>query len=56
MEKIITREGLIADFKEFMSQNQSDVEKHIILIEDISPDDDWFVDDGWDEIWRKRTD
>lgn len=50
----MTREELIADFKEFMSQNRSDAEKHIIPIEDISLDDDWFADDGWDEVWRKE--
>lgn len=49
----MNREELIADFKEFLSENRSLVEEHITRTEDISLDTEWLADEGWDVIWEK---
>ena len=51
--KNMNREELIADFKEFLSENLSLVEEHITRMEDISLDTEWLADEGWDVTWEK---
>ncbi len=45
----------VQDFKEFLKKNRELVQKKAIRIEDLPPDDDWILDDEWDEIYKQEV-
>ena len=52
---IVDRTGFIEDFKKFLRDNDDLVRKHTVKIEDLPPDDDWILDNEWDEIYRQEV-
>lgn len=43
----------IADLKEFLKFNRDKLSEIFVGIEDLPPDDEWILDDGWDEIYER---
>ena len=43
----------IADLKEFLKFNRDKLSEMFVSIEDLPPDDEWILDDGWDEIYER---
>ena len=43
----------IADLKEFLKFNRDKLSEMFVGIEDLPPDDEWILDDGWDEIYER---
>ena len=50
MNKIMTTE----DFKEFLDANRDKVNEKVVNIEEIPLDDDWSLEDDWDEEYAKE--
>ena len=48
---IVDRTGLIEDFIQYLRDNDDLVRKHTVKIEDLPPDDDWVMDNDWDEVY-----
>ena len=45
----------VQDFKEFLKDNRELLNKKAVRIEDLPPDDDWILDDEWDEIYEQEV-
>jgi hypothetical protein len=50
----MTRNETIENFKLFLSENKDKFQDKIIDIEDLPSDDDWFLEDEWDEEYAKK--
>lgn len=50
----MNRTEMINDFKNFLRDNQESLNNHITKIEDMSPDDEWALDDEWDKIYLQE--
>lgn len=44
----------VQDYKGFLKENRELLQKKAIRIEDIPLDDDWILDDEWDEIYKQE--
>lgn len=51
----MNRTEMINDFKNFLRDNQESLNNHITKIEDMSPDDEWALDDEWDKIYLQEA-
>jgi len=51
MNKIET----VSDFKKFLKDNREAVLEKTIKIEDLPPDDDWVMDNEWDNIYHNEV-
>ena len=45
----------VEDYKEFLKENRELFHKNAVRIEDLPPDDDWILDDEWDEIYEQEV-
>ena len=45
----------VQDYKEFLKENRELLHKNAVRIEDLPPDDDWILDDDWDEIYEQEV-
>ncbi|MBQ9305053.1 hypothetical protein [Butyrivibrio sp.] len=45
----------VQDYKEFLKENRELLHKNAVRIEDLSPDDDWILDDEWDVIYEQEA-
>ena len=45
----------VQDYKEFLKENRELLHKNAVRIEDLSPDDDWILDDEWDRIYEQEA-
>jgi hypothetical protein len=45
----------VEDYKEFLKENRELLHKNAVRIEDLPPDDDWILDDEWDEIYEQEV-
>jgi hypothetical protein len=45
----------IDDFKAFLDANREQILEHIVRIEDLPEDDEWFQEDEWDEIYEQEV-
>ena len=45
----------VEDYKEFIKENRELLHKNAVRIEDLPPDDDWILDDEWDEIYEQEV-
>mgnify|MGYP007069959228 CR=1 FL=1 len=45
----------VQDYKEFLKENRELLHKNAVRIEDLPPDDDWIIDDDWDEIYDQEV-
>lgn len=43
----------ITALKEFLKSNRDKLSEMAVKIEDLPPDDEWILDDGWDEIYER---
>ena len=48
------REKLIENFEEFLRKNKETIRDKVQRIEDLSLDDEWFEDEGWDELYVRE--
>ncbi len=51
----MNRTEMINDFKNFLRENQESIQNHITKIEDMSPDDEWALEDEWDKIYLQEV-
>ncbi len=51
MNKIET----VSDFKKFLKDNREAVLEKTTKIEDLPPDDDWVMDNEWDNIYQQEV-
>ncbi len=51
----MNREEMIEDFKAFLRDNQDIIKDRIQRIEDIPEDDEWFMENEWDEIYEREV-
>ena len=52
--RVMTRNETIENFKLFLSENKDKFQDKIINIEDLPLDDDWILEDEWDEEYAKK--
>ena len=45
----------VQDYKDFLKENRELMHKNAVRIEDLPPDDDWILDDEWDEIYEQEV-
>ena len=45
----------VQDYKDFLKDNRELLQKNAVRIEDLSPDDDWILDDEWDVIYEQEA-
>ena len=45
----------VQDYKDFLKENRELMHKNVVRIEDLSPDDDWILDDEWDVIYEQEA-
>ena len=45
----------VQDYKDFLKENRELLHKNAVRIEDLSPDDDWILDDEWDVIYEQEA-
>ncbi|WP_155243928.1 hypothetical protein [Butyrivibrio fibrisolvens] len=45
----------VQDFKKYLKENRELLHKNAVRIEDLPPDDDWILDDEWDEIYKQEV-
>lgn len=45
----------VEDYKKFLEENRELLHKNAVRIEDLPPDDDWVLDDGWDKIYEQEV-
>ena len=45
----------VQDYKEFLKGNRELLHKNAVRIENLPPDDDWILDDEWDEIYEHEA-
>ncbi len=45
----------VQDFKDFLKVNKEILHKNAVRIEDLPSDDDWILDDEWDEIYKREV-
>jgi hypothetical protein len=45
----------VQDYKEFLKENRELLHKNAVRIENLPPDDDWILDDEWDEIYEQEV-
>ncbi|SFC62578.1 hypothetical protein [Butyrivibrio sp. YAB3001] len=45
----------VEDYKEFLKENRELLHKNAVRIEDLPLDDDWNLDDEWDEIYEQEV-
>ena len=55
MVKNMNRAEMIQDFKEYFKENQEDFLNRAVNIEDLPADDDWVLDDEWDEVYDREV-
>lgn len=53
--KIIDRDELIQDFKKFLNVNRDELLQTAVDIENLPADDDWILDNNWDEIYKQEV-
>ena len=41
--------------KDYLKENRDLLHKNAVRIEDLPPDDDWILDDEWDEIYKQEV-
>lgn len=51
MKKIET----IDDFRDFLKNNRQKVLKNVVSIENLPADDEWIMDDEWNEIYNREV-
>ena len=39
----------VKDFKKFLNNNRDKFISHIVKVEELPSDDEWILDDSWDE-------
>ncbi|WP_155840166.1 hypothetical protein [Butyrivibrio sp. MC2021] len=44
----------VEDYKEFLKENRELLHKNAVRIKDLSPDDDWILDEEWDRIYEQE--
>ena len=44
----------VQDYKDFLKDNRELQHKNAVRIEDLSPDDDWILDEEWDRIYEQE--
>lgn len=44
----------VQDYKDFLKDNRELLHKNAVRIEDLSPDDDWILDEEWDRIYEQE--
>ncbi|WP_155831038.1 hypothetical protein [Butyrivibrio sp. MB2005] len=45
----------VQDFKDYLKENRDLLHKNAVRIENLPPDDDWILDDEWDEIYKQEV-
>ncbi len=45
----------VQNYKDFLKENRELMHKNAVRIEDLPPDDDWILDDEWDEIYEQEA-
>lgn len=45
----------VQDYKDFLKDNRELLHKNAVRIEDLSPDDNWILDDEWDVIYEQEA-
>ena len=45
----------VQDYKDFLKDNRELLHKNAVRIENLSPDDDWILDDEWDVIYEQEA-
>ena len=45
----------VQDYKEFLKENRELLHKNAVRIEDLSPNDDWILDEEWDVIYEQEA-
>ena len=45
----------VQDYKDFLKDNRELLHKNAVRIEDLSPDDDWILDEEWDVIYEQEA-
>ncbi len=46
----MNRTEIIDDFKNFINERKTELQKCIVKVEDLQPDDEWILDDAWDDV------
>ena len=46
----MNRTEIIDDFTNFINERKTELQKCIVKVEDLQPDDEWILDDAWDEV------
>ena len=44
----------VQDYEDFLKDNRELLHKNAVRIEDLSPDDDWILDEEWDRIYEQE--
>lgn len=44
----------VEDFKAFLNNNRDKLVNKSIRIEDLSPDDEWVLEDDWDKVYEQE--
>lgn len=55
MVKNMNRAEIIQDFKEYFEENQEEFLNRAVNIEDLPADDEWVLDDEWDEVYEREV-
>ncbi len=45
---------MIQDFKEYFKENREDFLNRAVNIQDLPADDEWVLDDEWDEVYGRN--
>ena len=45
----------VQDYKDFLKEHRELMHKNAVRIEDLPPEDDWILDDEWDEIYEQEA-
>ena len=44
----MNRTEIIDDFTNFINERKTELQKCIVKVEDLQPDDEWILDEAWD--------
>ena len=53
--ELMDRAETIKDFKSFFNANCEKLREVTIAIKDLPADDEWVLDDEWDEIYKQEV-
>ena len=51
----MNREEIIKNFQQFFEENQGLVRERTVRIEDLPSDDEWVLDDTWDQAYYQEV-